>query len=115
MIRQITAVRRDYLLSVQEGVHSSQKISSASLPSPGASLGGFRWLPRIIEKARAKLRGELPSDIMYGCGMDRPFLQRLNIDLVEFLKVVWEAGDDQEKILGYVNKKTTGGELSQAH
>ena len=104
-IRQITGIRRDYFLTVQDGTSSSKKLSSASLPSPGDTLGGYRWLPRIIEKARAKLRGELPPDIMYGCGMDRPFLRKNNIEPPEFLKVVWEAGEDREKILEFVNKR----------
>ena len=105
IIRQVTGIRRDYFLTVQDGTSSSKKWSSASLPSPGDTLGGYRWLPRIIEKARAKLRGELPPDIMYSCGMDRPFLKKHNIEPPEFLKVVWEAGEDQEKILEFVNKR----------
>ena len=105
VIRQITEIRRDYFLTVQGGKSSSNKLSSASLPSPRDTLGGYRWLPRIIEKARAKLRGELPSDIMYGCGADRPFLRKHNIEPPEFLKVVWEAGEDQEKILEFVNNR----------
>ena len=106
VIRQITGVRREYFLSEQNGKHSSRIVASASLPSPQAFLGEHRWLPRIIEKARAKLRGELPPDIMYGCGMDRPFLRRINIHLSEFLRVVWKAGDNREEILEYVNKKS---------
>ena len=105
IIRQITGIRRDYFLTVQNGMSSSKTWSSASLPSPSDTLGGYRWLPRIIEKARAKLRGELPPDIMYSCGMDRPFLRKHNIEPPEFLKVVWEAGEDQEKILEFVNKR----------
>ena len=110
IIRQITGIRRDYFLTVQNGTSPSKQLSSAALPSPNDTLGGHRWLPRIIEKARAKLRGELPSDIMYGCGMDRPFLKKNNIEPPEFLKIVWEAGEDHEKILDFVNKKANHGE-----
>ena len=110
IIRQVTGIRRDYFWTVQNGTSSSKKLSSAALPSPNDTLGGHRWLPRIIEKARAKLRGELPPDIMYACGMDRPFLKKNHIEPPEFLKVVWEAGADQEKILDFVNNKANQGE-----
>ena len=56
------------------------------LPSMGASLGGFRWLPRLMAKAHAKLRGEMPPELMYGCGGDRPFLKQLGIHPADFLK-----------------------------
>ena len=88
IVREVTGLRRDYFLKVQEGKLGSAESKSDGLPSPWASLGGHRWLPRIIAKARAKLRGELPSHIMYGCGGDRPFLRKRNIGLPEFLKVV---------------------------
>jgi len=112
VIREVAGVRRDYFLKVQDGKLVSQKMSSDVLPSPGASLGEHRWLPRIIAKARAKLRGELPPNIMYGCGMDRPFLQGVNIGLAEFLKIVWEAGENDGKILHYVNQKARGHETA---
>ena len=56
-VAAMTDVRRTYFLTVQEGKPSDQVIPSATLPSGGAELGGYRWLPRIIAKARAKLRG----------------------------------------------------------
>ena len=105
VIQEVTGIRRDYFLTVQHGKFPFQKMSSGELPSPWASLGGYRWLPRIIAKARAKLHGELPPDIMYGCGRDRQFLRGVNIGLAEFLKLVWEAAQNKEKILAYVNHK----------
>ena len=60
------------------------------------------WLPRIIAKAQAKLRGEMSSDIMFGCGGDRAFLRKVGIDPAQFLRVVWNAGDDLEHIVEYV-------------
>jgi hypothetical protein len=110
VIREVTGLRREYFLKVQDGKLESEKMISDGLPSPRTSLGGHRWLPRIIAKARAKLRGELPPHIMYGCGMDRPFLQGRNIGLSEFLRKVWEAGEDDGKILDYVNLKARGQE-----
>ena len=108
VIREVTGLRREYFIKVQEGKLESPNLISVTLPSPSASMGGHRWLPRIIAKARAKLRGELPPNIMYGCGMDRPFLQERNIALPEFLRKVWEAGEDDGKILDYVNHKAAG-------
>ncbi len=103
---RMTAIRRDYFITEQKGQPSNQRISISTLPSMGASLGGLRWLPRIIEKAKAKLRGEMPPELMYGCGGDRPFLRKIGIDAAEFLRIVWQAGDNQQEILDYVNQKS---------
>ena len=73
-----------------------------------ATLGGYAWLPRIIAKARAKLRGEMPPDLMYSCGGDRRFLKSIGADPADFLQQVWEAGDDDQNILDYVNEKAKG-------
>jgi hypothetical protein len=66
----------------------------------------LEWFPRIIEKAKAKLRGELPADLMYSCGADRRFLKKVNIDPAEFLRVVWEGGDNVDHILKFVTDRT---------
>ncbi|MXX11654.1 MAG: DUF5069 domain-containing protein [Nitrospira sp. SB0677_bin_15] len=104
-VAAITNVRRAYFLTVQEGKPSNVVIASATLPSGYAKLGGYRWLPRIIAKARAKLRGELAPDIMFGCGADRPFLRSVNMEPAEFLKTVWDAGTDDRAVLDAVQKK----------
>ena len=104
-VAAITNVRRTYFLTVQEGKPSNTVIPSATLPSGYAKLGEYRWLPRIIAKARAKLRGELAPDIMFGCGADRPFLRSVNMEPDEFLKTVWDAGTDDRAILDAVQKK----------
>lgn len=104
-VAAMTDVRRLYFLTVQKGTPSDTVISSASLPSGYAELGGYRWLPRIIAKARAKLRGELAPDIMFGCGADRPFLRSVNMEPAEFLNTVWNAGTDDRSILDTVQKK----------
>ncbi|MDH5700775.1 MAG: hypothetical protein OEZ41_12545, partial [Nitrospirota bacterium] len=67
----ITKIRRDYFFQEDQGKFSEHTISTSELPSRHDSLAGLEWFPRIIEKARAKLRGELPPDLMYGCGGDR--------------------------------------------
>lgn len=106
-VAAMTNVRRTYFLTVQEGKSSNVVTPSATLPSGYAKLGGYRWLPRIIAKARAKLCGELAPDIMFGCGADRPFLRSVNMEPAEFLQTVWDAGTDDRAILDAVQKKAT--------
>ena len=100
-----TAVRREYFRLVQNGVPSTKQIDMDNLPAKTAAVEGIEWLPRLIEKARAKLRGEMPADLMYGCGGDRPFLRSVNIELAEFLRLVWMCGDDNRRIVEYVKNR----------
>jgi hypothetical protein len=96
----VAAVRRDYFLTVQSRSASNKEITSDDLPSRSAELGGISYLPRIIEKAKAKLRGELHPNLMFGCGGDRSFLQKFgDIPMADFLRMTWAAGDDQQKLL----------------
>jgi len=101
-VAAITAVRREYFLTVQHGQPSTHTISPSTLPQGSAELGGYRWLPRIIAKARAKLRGEMPPELMYGCGADRPFLRTVGIDPSAFLRIVWQTENDDQVILAIV-------------
>jgi hypothetical protein len=100
-----TAVRREYFLLEQNGVPSKKVVSMDSLPPKREQVDGIPWLPRLIVKARAKLRGEMPAELMYGCGGDRPFLREVNVELAEFLRLVWLCGDDDRKIVEYVKKR----------
>ena len=68
-------------------------------------MDGIAWLPRLIVKARLKLRGEMPAELMYGCAGDRPFLRRMNTDLPEFLKLVRDQGDDDRRIVDAVKRQ----------
>jgi hypothetical protein len=99
----IAAVRRDYFLTVQRGERSNDILKRDDLPTFGDEIEGIAYLPRIIAKARAKLRGELDPDLMYGCGGDRNFLHK-NGDKhpADFLRHVWAAGDDVTKVASYV-------------
>ena len=101
----VTAVRRDYFRIVQRGVASGKVVSMDALPPKKEAVDGIEWLPRLIVKARAKLRGEMPAELMYGCGGDRPFLQGMNVELAEFLQVVWLFGDDDRAIIDYVKAR----------
>ncbi len=98
----IAAVRRDYLEVVQGGQLSEVEITREDLPTFGDTLGEIPYLPRILTKARAKLRGELDPDIMYCCGGDRKFLREHGIHPADFLRHVWAAGDDEGKIVELV-------------
>jgi len=103
----LAAVRREYFLSVQKGKRSSRVIDMEKLPPKNEQLGGIEWLPRIIEKARAKLRGEMPPELMYDCGGDRAFLCEHGIHAADFLREVWATGDDTARLLDFVRKSAT--------
>jgi hypothetical protein len=100
----IASVRRDYFLIVQKGRVAGQQIRMADLPPKDAAVAGFAWLPRLIAKARAKLRGEMPAELMYGCGGDRNFLKSVNIHPADFLRHVWAAGADDAPIIEFVRR-----------
>jgi hypothetical protein len=100
----VSAVRRDYFLVVQNSQRSPRVIEMDALPDGDAELGGIEWLPRIIAKARAKLRGEMPPELMYCCGGDRAFLREHGIHPADFLREVWAAGEDDKRILSYVRQ-----------
>jgi hypothetical protein len=91
----IEVVRREYFLEVQGGRPSPAVLDEAKMPAKTDAVRGIEWLPRIIPKARAKLRGELPSSLMYCCGGDRRFFKEHDIFPAEFLSLVArQAGDE---------------------
>lgn len=100
----IAAVRRDYFLFEQKRVPSTKEISPDQLPSRRATLEGIPWLPRIIKKARCFLEGDLCHDIMYSCGGDRRFLREHMLHPADFLRVVWAAKGDDQKILNFIRE-----------
>lgn len=100
----ILAVRRDYFLVIQRGIPASHAWSMADFPAKTAEIDGIPWLPRLIQKAQARLRGELPADLMYCCAGDRRFFSEHNIHPADFLREAWAAGGDEKKIVAYVKK-----------
>lgn len=98
----VAAARRDYFLVEQKGVARPRTINPAELPAKTAEMEGIVWLPRIIAKAEAKLRGEMDPDTMFGCGGDRAFLSRHHLHPADFLRVVWSARGDSAKVLKFV-------------
>lgn len=101
---ELATLRRDFFLNDMHGKPSGQAIRMSSLPAKSAEADGIAWLPRIIAKARAKLRGEMPDDLMYGCGGDRGFMSEVNMTLPQFLKLVRDLGDNDRAIIEAVKK-----------
>lgn len=104
-VLKMAAVRRDYFLQEQKGQLSSHRIDMGKLPPKDAKIEGIDWLPRIIPKAEAKLRGEMPPELMYGCGGDRHFFRTNGIEAADFLKKVWQAKGNQDEIISWVKGK----------
>jgi hypothetical protein len=98
----IELVRRDYFRNTQGGKPSSSVLDEPGLPSKDASLRGIEWLPRLLPKARAKLRGELPASLMYCCGGDRKFFKARDILPSEFLAVVSRHEKNDDAIADWV-------------
>jgi len=103
----IASARRDFLRWEMDGELSGHEIKPDELPGKGEELGGFLWLPRILMKARGKLKGELDPDVMFCCGGDRKFLSTNNIAPADFLRAVWSAGDDDDKMVHFVKTHTS--------
>ncbi len=110
----ISAARRDYFLTVQHGQASEQTVSMDNLPAKSDQLDGIAWLPRIIKKAEAKLRGEMPPDLMYGCGGDRNFFREQHLNAADFLRHVWASHGDAQKVAGYVKQAKADGDKVSA-
>ena len=102
----ITAVRREYFLTEMQSKPTGRLVDMRTLPAKSAQLGGFAWLPRIIVKAQAKLRGEMPAELMYDCGGDRQFLSDLGIHPADFLRLVWRTNGDEQAMLAEIKRLT---------
>ncbi len=95
-------VRRDYFLNAQGGRPSGRVLDESTLPPKDAAVEGISWLPRIIPKTKAKLRGELPPSLMFSCGGDRRFFKEHDIHPAEFLALVWRHENDDAAIIRWV-------------
>lgn len=101
----VAAVRRDYFLTIQHGKTSdAPPLTTENIPTFGDELDGMPYLPRILAKGRAKLRGELDPDLMFGCGGDRRFLAKHgDLHPADFLRHLWAVGDDDSKMVAWIN------------
>lgn len=102
----IEMVRRDYFLNVQLGQVSTQVLDLAAMPAKSDAVKGIAWLPRLIPKTKAKLRGELPPSLMFSCGGDRSFFRTHDIHPAEFLSLVWRNLDDDAAIIEWVVQRS---------
>ena len=105
----VTGIRRRYFLEVMGGQSSGRSVPMHQLPAKTAKVDGIAWLPRLIAKARIKLRGEMDPNLMYGCAGDRPFLRKHQMTLPEFLQIVWDKGEDDRGIIDAVKNAVAGG------
>ncbi len=94
--------RKSYFQEVQGGRNSQKRLDPSTLPSKTDEIEGIPWLPRILPKARAKLRGELPEEVMYGCGGDRQFFSSTNVHPAELLRATRLFQDNDQAICQWV-------------
>jgi hypothetical protein len=95
-------IRRDYFIEEQKRIPSLEILDSQTLPGKTDLLEGIVWLPRVIKKAKAKLRGQLPADTMFCCGGDRAFFANNDIHPAEFLRIIRKSGTDDQLIANWV-------------
>jgi hypothetical protein len=101
----IEIVRRDYFLNVQHGRASTTVLDADRMPGKSEAVHGIEWLPRLIPKTKAKLRGELPASLMFCCGGDRRFFRTHDILPAEFLALVWRHENDDAAIVDWVVRR----------
>ena len=94
-----------FFVEKQQSIPSSNLLDAKTLPAKDQRARGIVWLPRILPKARGKLRGELPPEVMYGCGGDREFFTCNHIHPAEFLSIVCFYGDDDDAVIEWVVKR----------
>lgn len=102
----IELVRRDYFLNVQGGRASTTTLDDGKLPAKTDTVRGIVWLPRLLPKARAKLRGELPPSLMFCCGGDRKFFKEHDILPAEFLSLVWRYEKNDGAVVDWVTRRS---------
>jgi len=98
---RIHEIRREFFLTVQRGQFPPLKTDIRGRQS---EMAGIAWLPRAIDKARAKLEGRLVDELYYPCGGDRRMLDELGIGRVEFFEIVRDNPTD-EGVLAEVLKR----------
>ena len=59
------------------------------------TLGGYVWLPRMIDKARAKMAGTLGTYV-HPCPVDRTALARMRVDYATFKRIIMATQTDDE-------------------
>jgi hypothetical protein len=98
----IASLRRYYFIHAMDKHPGDKVVDTGDLPPKKDAVRGIEWLPRLIEKARAKLRGEMSDDLMYLCGGDREFFKTHDMHPAEFLQFVMNNFEDDEAIIDFV-------------
>lgn len=81
--------------------------------SPLEELGGYAWLPRIIDKVRSLAADTLGGYIPYPCGGDQRFLNTFGLDRDGFAAAI-RSGANDEDILAWVRThQAPGAETKQ--
>ena len=65
-VEELQAVRYEHFVNELNSQPANHPMEMDEFPAKDAELEGIAWLPRLILKARAKLAGNLPADLMYG-------------------------------------------------
>ena len=65
-VEEVQAVRLDYFTNDLNSQPAARRMEMSEFPAKPDEIAGIAWLPRLIGKARAKLEGALPADLMYG-------------------------------------------------
>ncbi len=65
-IVELQSVRRDHFKNGLNSQSAIRRMEMHEFPAKADEVEEIAWLPRLIVKARAKLAGQLPADLMYG-------------------------------------------------
>ncbi len=65
-VEELQAVRYEYFKNELNSHPASRRMEMHEFPAKTDEVEGVAWLPRLMVKARAKLAGQLPTDLMYG-------------------------------------------------
>ena len=103
--QSIEQARREYFLHTQKGLASNKVVQGDALPPKAEEVEGIAWLPRIIQKALGKMKGELCDEIMYCCGGDRRFLSSHDIHPAEFLRLAITHENNPQAIVDFVKSR----------
>lgn len=63
-------------------------------------LDGIRWLPRLIDKARMRRRGQLGTYLLGHSPVDKAFFERAGVTTEEFAAIVNASSDDDAVLAG---------------
>ncbi|MDA8069499.1 MAG: DUF5069 domain-containing protein [Actinomycetota bacterium] len=77
---------------------------SDTIRPPQATLAGYAWLPRMLDKARAELAGA-QTELPFGCPIDHTCMARLGINPDTVRELVTRHGNDDDAILAELRQR----------